>query len=96
MGPCLVPATFRLGQCVGNFCSMAEGIAVYRVNHPIDRISHHPFFLNVAALGLLEKDDFVPLKIIRLLVGHEDVLRSDMGVIILPKCGRIGDGAVVA
>src|SRR5256885_9477204 len=34
------------GTCIGNYCSLAAGIAAFRRNHPTSRISQHPFFYN--------------------------------------------------
>ena len=45
-GPCLVPGYLPIGTRVGNYCSLAAGLQVFRRNHPVDRLTQHPFFFN--------------------------------------------------
>lgn len=91
-GPCLVGGALPPGTCVGNYCSMAQGISVYRVDHPIDRLSQHPFFFN-KALRLVSDDLFPPLESNPLIIGHD--VWIGQGVIVLPKCRTIGNGAII-
>lgn len=92
-GPCLVPAYLPAGTRVGNYCSLAAGLQVFRRNHPVDRMSQHPFFFNVAA-GLLDRDTIPTVKDNPLTIGHDVWIGQN--VLIAPGCRRIGDGAVVA
>ena len=92
-GAVLKPGALPRGSVVGRYGSIGPGLAVRRRDHPIDRLTQHPFFYN-AALGYLKgdsirRDDENPLEI-----GH-DVWIGDR-VTILSGCARVGDGAVIA
>lgn len=91
-GPCLVPGVLPPGTSVGNYCSMADGLRVFRRNHPIDALSQHPFFYN-SELGLLEEDSIDRIEDNPLHIGHDVWIGS--GVTILPSCHTIGNGAIV-
>ncbi|MFQ5654906.1 MAG: CatB-related O-acetyltransferase [Planctomycetota bacterium] len=91
-GSCMIPGNFPPGTVVGNYCSTARSIRIYRRNHPIDRISQHPFFYN-SDLGLLDNDSIETDVDNPLRIGN-DVWIGDQ-VVILPRCRTIGDGAVV-
>lgn len=88
-GPCLVPGGFPPGVKVGRYVSVASGVQVLLRNHPMDRLSTHPFFFN-QKLGLLEKDT---IEDGNLEIGHDAWIGSR--VIITPGCKRIGIGSVV-
>jgi virginiamycin A acetyltransferase len=91
-GPCLKPGILPRGTIIGNYCSLAEGLMVFRRNHPIDRISLHPFFFNRIA-GVLRMDT-VPLEEEdSLTIGHDVWVGAN--AIIVPGCKSIGNGAVV-
>jgi acetyltransferase-like isoleucine patch superfamily enzyme len=92
-GPCLLPGQVPAGTRVGNYCSLAAGIQVFRRNHPVDRISQHPFFFN-AAVGLLEHDTIPGVEENPLTIGHDVWIGQN--VLIAPGCRSIGDSAVVA
>lgn len=66
---------------------------MHRRNHPVERLTQHPFFYN-AALGLLRNDSIPSIEDNPLEIGH-DVWIGDR-VTILPGCRRIGNGAVIA
>jgi hypothetical protein len=68
---------------------MATQVAVFRRNHPVERLSMHPAFYN-PAVGPLEEDDLpsAPLEI-----GHDAWIAHQS--VVLPGCTRIGIGAVV-
>lgn len=88
-GACFRPGLFPPGVTVGRYASMAQEVAVFRRNHPTDRLSMHPFFYN-AALGSLPADtvESFPLEIgADAWLGHQSL--------VLPGCRRIGIGAVV-
>ena len=92
-GPCLRPGYLPPGTRVGNYCSLAAGIQVLRRNHPIDRLSQHPFFFN-SVTGLLDEDTIGPVTDNPLTIGHDVWL--GFGVVVAPGCRTIGNGAVVA
>lgn len=91
-GPCLVPGLLPPGTTVGNYCSVAEGLRVYRRNHPVSHLSQHPFFYN-KELGLLDVDAIQPIEDNPLRIGHDVWIGA--GVTILPGCKNIGNGAVI-
>jgi virginiamycin A acetyltransferase len=88
-GACLRPGTFPRGVTVGRYVSMATEVGVFRRNHPVERLSMHPFFYS-ARVGPLEHDtiDAEPLEI-----GHDAWLGHQC--VLLPSCRRVGIGAVV-
>jgi len=89
-GCCFRPGAFPAGVTIGRYASIADQVGVFRRNHPVDRLSMHPFFYN-AHVGPLDQDavDSAPLEI-----GHDAWIGH--GSLILPGCRRIGIGAVVA
>ena len=88
-GECFVPGAFPRGVKVGRYVSIAPGVRVFLRNHPLDRLSMHPFFYN-KELGWLAEDS---ISSGRLEIGHDAWLGER--VIITPGCSRIGIGAVV-
>jgi virginiamycin A acetyltransferase len=88
-GACLQPGAFPPGVTIGRYVSIAGDVAVSRRNHPMDRLSLHPFFyepeLGVVPEGGLE---WAPLQI-----GHDAWIGGR--AIILAGCRSIGIGAVV-
>jgi virginiamycin A acetyltransferase len=92
-GPCLWPGGLPHGTRVGNYCSLADEITVFRRNHPTERRSQHPFFFN-RALGLLSHDSIPGEADNPLVIGHDVWIGH--GVTVTPGCKRIGDGAIVA
>lgn len=91
-GVCLVPGLLPPGTSVGNYCSVAEGLRVFRRNHPITHLSQHPFFYN-AELGLLDEDAIEQIQNNPLTIGHDVWIGA--GVTILPGCKNIGNGAII-
>lgn len=92
-GLCLTPGGLPPGTWVGNYCSLADGIAILRRNHPIDRISQHPIFFN-RECGLVSEDTLPPVSSNPLHIGHDVWIGQN--AIITPGCKSIGDGAVIA
>lgn len=88
-GDCLKPGNWPAGVVVGRFVSIGDGVKVFLRNHPIERLSMHPFFYN-HKLGYVEKDNITTG---RLEIGHDTWIGSSVS--ILPKCKRIGVGAVI-
>jgi virginiamycin A acetyltransferase len=91
-GDCLVPGLLLPGTSVGNYCSVAEGLRVFRRNHPVSHLSLHPFFYN-AELGFLVEDTIENNQDNPLHIGHDVWIGA--GVTILPGCKKIGNGAVI-
>lgn len=91
-GSCLKPGILPRGTIVGSYCSFADGLKVFRRNHPIDVLSQHPFFYN-RLLGLVQKDTINSNEENPLVIGN-DVWVGD-GVTILPSCKYIGNGAIL-
>ncbi len=91
-GPCLKPGVLPRGTVIGNYCSFGEGMAVYRRDHPIHRLSVHPFFFNQSA-GVLQNDTLPSLADNPLTIGHDVWVGAH--VIVLPGCRTIGTGAVI-
>lgn len=88
-GECLNGGAFPRGVVVGRYVSMASGVRVFLRDHPMDRLSTHPFFFN-RELGIVEADT---VEMGSLQIGH-DAWIGDR-VIITPGCRRVGVGAVI-
>jgi virginiamycin A acetyltransferase len=88
-GECMEPGSWPRGVTVGKYVSVARGVQVFLRNHPLERLSLHPFFYN-SQLGWVSEDT-IPFG--RLEIGHDAWLASH--AIITHKCHRIGIGAVV-
>ncbi len=88
-GACFRPGLLPPGVAVGRYVSMATQLAVFRRNHPTERLSMHPAFYN-ADLDPAVHDDLpsAPLDIC-----HDAWLAHQC--VVLPGCTRIGIGAVV-
>lgn len=91
-GPCLLPDCLPPGSIVGSYCSIADGLSVFRRNHPSSCLSQHPFFYN-KRLGLLHEDAIGEIASNSLIIGSDVWIGA--GVTILPGCARIGDGAII-
>ncbi len=87
---CFVPGALVRGSSIGRYVSIADGVRVFERNHPMGRLSMHPFFYN-ANLGYLERDS---IESVTLEIG-DDVWIGDRAI-VTPGCRRIGLGAVVA
>ena len=89
-GEGLIPGSFPAGVTIGRYVSIAAGVLILLRNHPLNRLSTHPFFFN-RHLGFIEKD---AMQFSKLEIGHDAWLGAR--VILTPGCHRIGIGAVVA
>ncbi len=89
-GGCFRPEHIPAGTRIGRYCSFAQNVYIFNANHPIERISQHPFFYN-PALGIVDEENITrtPLEI-----GNDVWIGQN--AIIIPGVTRIGDGAVVA
>lgn len=88
----LSPNLLPEGTKIGNYCSLSNGLGIYRRNHPLNRISQHAFFYNSKISPLkhdtIENDCNNPL-----IIGNDVWLAN--GIKIMPSCKMIGDGAIV-
>jgi virginiamycin A acetyltransferase len=91
-GPALWPGGLPEGTRIGNYCSLAAGITVFRRNHPTNRVSQHPFFFN-SAVGLIKDDSIHADRDQPLIVEHDVWIGAN--AIITPRCKFIGLGAVI-
>ena len=87
---CFDPLRFPRGTRIGRYVSVGPGVEVYRRNHPLDRLSLHPYFYN-PGFGAESTADVTT-------AGLEICSDAWLGAhaLILPGCRRIGRGAVVA
>ena len=74
---------------IGRYCSFAEGVCIFRRNHPVKFRSTHPYFFNTS-LGYVHKE-IIPMR--ELVVGNDVWIGQN--ALILPSVGKIGDGAVI-
>jgi virginiamycin A acetyltransferase len=89
-GACFVPGAFPPGTQIGRYVSIADDVRALGRNHPLDRVSMHPFFFNKAC-GFV-REDAEPFG--GLDIGHDAWL--GLRAILAPGCRRVGLGAVVA
>ena len=87
---CFDPVRFPQGTRVGRYVSVGPGVVAYRRNHPLDRLSLHPYFYNPRHGAA----DMADVATAALEIGADAWLGAH--AIILPGCRRIGRGAVVA
>jgi acetyltransferase-like isoleucine patch superfamily enzyme len=87
---CFDATRFPRGTRIGRYVSVGPGVAVYRRNHPLERLSLHPCFYN-AQHGAAPGADVATAT---LDVGADAWLGAR--AMVLPGCRRIGRGAVVA
>lgn len=88
-GDAFIPGLFAPIVIVGKYVSIGKGVRVVTQNHPIDRLSTHPYFYE-KALGVIDRDILVPATT---LIGNDVWIGHN--ALILPGCNRIGHGAIV-
>jgi acetyltransferase-like isoleucine patch superfamily enzyme len=92
-GSILKPGLLPRGTLVGNYCSVGTDLIVRRRDHPMERLTQHPFTYNCrlgyVAMDTIRGDEDNPLSI------GNDVWVGDR-VTIVSGCGSIGNGAVIA
>lgn len=76
---------------VGNYCSFAHDVFIFRGNHPLDNFTTHPISFN-PIMGYPYRTCSVKTTVLQ--IGNDVWLGQNS--IILPSCNEIGDGAVVA
>lgn len=74
---------------IGRYVSMSSTVTIIRRNHPMERLSMHPFFYE-KNFGFVKEHNLKPHN--SLFIDHDAWLGSN--VIITPSCSRIGIGAV--
>lgn len=77
------------GTKFGNYCSVAEGVTIFRANHPLNKFTTHPIFYN-PIFGYVNSDKLERPKI---SIGHDVWLGYNS--VILPTVEKIGNGSVV-
>jgi acetyltransferase-like isoleucine patch superfamily enzyme len=88
-GPCAAPGFWPPSVSVGRYVSVGPNVAVYTQNHPLDRVSTHPYFYD-ARCGVVDEEALEP-GILR--IEHDVWLGRN--AVVLPGCSRIGIGAVI-
>ncbi|MBR8826885.1 MAG: CatB-related O-acetyltransferase [Gomphosphaeria aponina SAG 52.96 = DSM 107014] len=84
------PFIFPAGVTIGRYVSIAQNVCVFLQNHPIERLSTHPYFY-APSLGYVQENTLPPST--SLEIGHDAWIGH--GALITPGCNRIGIGAVV-
>lgn len=75
---------------IGNYCSFAANVHFIPGNHPVTDVSTHPYF-HRAGFGYVKSR--VEQECSSTYVGNDVWIGRN--VIILPKCKRIGNGAII-
>lgn len=88
-GECFVPGAFPAGVKVGRYVSIGPNVRAFLRNHPLDRLSTHPFFYN-QKLGFVAEDNIGSGS---LEIGHDAWVGS--GTMILKGCSKLGIGAAI-
>jgi len=91
-GSALSPGLLPPGTRVGAYSSFGANLIVLRRNHPIDRLTQHPFFYN-HALGIVDRDTIPEDTDNPLRIGNDAWIGHN--VTIVATCTSIGDGAAV-
>jgi acetyltransferase-like isoleucine patch superfamily enzyme len=89
-GETLLPGLFPPNLAVGRFCSIAHGVRIASLNHPLGRISTSGVFY-ATELGLVERRGLGPDPL--RIIGHDVWIGEN--AIVTPGCARIWHGAVV-
>lgn len=87
-GTCFDPS-LPAGIRIGRYVSLAPGVRMIVQNHPMDRLSTHPFFYE-STPGISATADLAPGS---LTIGHDVWIGCN--AIITPGCNRVGNGAVI-
>ena len=88
-GDCFVPGAFAPSVKVGKFVSIAKDVKVFTQNHPIDRISTHPYFYE-KNFGIISEDQLAPATT---SIGNDVWIGQN--AILLPGCQQVGNGAII-
>lgn len=88
-GSCMLPGSWPAGVSVGRYTSVGNNVKIFLRNHPMERLSMHPFFYN-KALGYLDSDN-IPSGSLK--IEHDVWIGAN--VIFTSGCSRVGIGSVV-
>ncbi|AWN35457.1 CatB-related O-acetyltransferase [Methylobacterium radiodurans] len=77
------------GSRIGRYCSFARSVRILDANHPIDRVSTHPFLYD-RHFGIVDAD-----QVTRTPVVVEDDVWFGHNAIVAPGVGRVGRGAII-
>lgn len=88
-GGCFHRSHIPRGTEFGNYCSIAQGVQIFRANHPLEYFTLHPLFYN-PVMGYVKKDRLDRPK---LYIGHDVWIGAN--VIILSGCCKVGNGAII-
>ena len=88
-GACFKMGAFPPGVVIGRYVSIGPDATAFLRNHPIDRLSNHPFFYN-STLGFVASD---AVSAGLLEIGHDAWIGAR--TILLKGCTRVGIGAIV-
>jgi hypothetical protein len=77
------PATMPKGTFIGRYVSIARGVRIFMQNHPVDRLSTHPYFYEQGLNGAAIVDEPT-----QLVIGHDVWIGCN--AIITPGCRRVG------
>jgi acetyltransferase-like isoleucine patch superfamily enzyme len=88
-GECLNPGSFPNGVTVGRYVSIGGGVRIFLRNHPMDRLSMHPFFYN-KYLGFVKEDT---IGTGNMEIGHDAWIGER--AVITSGCTHVGIGAVI-
>jgi acetyltransferase-like isoleucine patch superfamily enzyme len=86
---CFDPDRIPPNVSIGRYVSIGPGVRVFPHDHPLDRLSTHPFFYN-SNLGYVTEDT---IDNGRMVIGNDTWIGAN--AIIVAGCRRIGDGAVI-
>jgi acetyltransferase-like isoleucine patch superfamily enzyme len=89
-GGCFTPGAIDRETTIGRYCSIASGVRILTINHPLDFKSTHAFFFN-PKLGYCGKElvEYNPISVGNdVWMGHNSI--------VMPNVKQIGDGAVIA
>lgn len=88
-GGCFKISNIPANVTFGNYCSVANGVLIFRANHPLSFFTTHPLFYN-PSMGYVKEDK---LERPSLVIGHDVWIGAN--AIILPSVNFIGNGAVI-
>lgn len=89
-GPWYDDVAFLDGVSVGRYVSVGAGVRVVGANHPLDRLSTHPFFFNPYC-GVVGESTLSHTHVMR--IEHDAWIGAN--ALFTPGCRRVGLGAVV-
>lgn len=88
-GDCFDPKIIPPGVTIGRYVSIAAGVRMFTQNHPLERLSTHPFFYERRP-GDPATNNLPPGS---LDIGNDVWIGSN--ALITPGCHHVGNGAVI-